>query len=151
MSKQKVGKDETRPGAYRFRLTNDIPIGSGLAEVTDESFFELAIEVTPLFGSGDWVAGGEREIERLAAYDAGRPQREATGRDERWNNPRQRTTVQERAAKKRIRPRNLEKRRSLSGWRPYRADEAAQLCQANERPRAAFCPDATEVALKSID
>jgi len=62
--------------------------GAALRKSRTNRSSSLLSEGAPLFESGDWVAGGEREIERLAAYDAGRPQREPTGRHKWRNDPR---------------------------------------------------------------
>jgi hypothetical protein len=74
MAKKKVGEDEAVAGANGLWLANDVPVGSCLSKLANESLLQLAIERTRLLGTGDRVSIGEHEIHRLASHNARRVQ-----------------------------------------------------------------------------
>ena len=63
VTNEKIGEDEAYPGAYRFRLANDVPIRRGLAEVADESLFKLTVEMAEAVSRAD-RAEAESELAR---------------------------------------------------------------------------------------
>jgi hypothetical protein len=97
VAKQKIGEDEARAGAQRLRLSDDVPLGRCLPELSGKSFLQLAVEAPPLLGNGHWVAYGEHEVESLTPHHAGGVQRESTGRDQ-WRYDRGQSTALEKDA-----------------------------------------------------